>query len=258
MTPDANIEQETRRYLLGSLSEDALGRVEKRLLAEENFLEELTLAEAELIDDYVGGRLSAGERTEFEQYFLSSDERRWQLRFAQALSRYASAEVGGGGREAATPARPTFGERLSAFWGDRPWATSAALALCVVAFIAGAVWLTRTGAPRTFNTLALVATAGDRAEGVRPPRLRLPLGADALQVTLSLPESTPPAARYRVELLGDKGRTENLEAEGGDGRSVTVVIPEARLARGQYALRLFGVGADGAERRMGSYLFDVE
>jgi len=262
MTPYADSPHETRRYLLGTLSEDARQRVEERLLTEEDFLEELTLAEEELIDDYVGERLSDAERTSFEQYFLSNEERRRQLRFARALSRHASAEHTGErsrAPEAAPLRRTAWGERLGALWGGRTWAFRAALALSAVAVVVAGLWVARPKAPpQTFAALTLFAAVGDRAGGVRPPRVRLPLGADALRLTLTLAEGAPPAAAYRVELLGDGGRTERLEAEGRDGRSVTVVIPEARLARGQYALRLSGVGADGTERRLGSYLFEVE
>src|SRR5688500_19900460 len=85
-----DIQPVVRRYLLGGLSEEAGRGVEERLMTDEHFLEELTLAEGELIDDYVAGRLSDAERAEFEGHFLSSESRRRQLSFTQALSRYAA------------------------------------------------------------------------------------------------------------------------------------------------------------------------
>ena len=266
MTPDADIQREIRQYLLGSLSQGALRRVEERLLAEEDFLEELTLAEEELMDDYVAGRLSADERTEFERHFLSTDERRRQLRFAQTLSRYASAHAEkaagtAGARRPAPMIRPAWGERFRAFWAGPQWALRFGLALGAVALIACALWLARPSAPpppRTFVALTLTAGAGDRAEGGASARVALPLRADALRVTLTLPAGVPPAAKYRAELLGKEGRPETFEAAGQGGHSVSVVIPEARLARGQYALRLLAVEENGTERRVGSYLFDVE
>lgn len=236
-------------------------------MTEEAFLEELTLAEGELIDDYVAGRLSPDERAAFERHFLSTEERREQLRFTRAVGRYASAKAGetAAERETAattstTTAGPTLGERLRAFWGGRSAAWRAGFAFAAVATVAFAVWLTTpvAHAPRTLATLTLVAGAGERATGVEPPRVRLPPGTDALKVTLTLPTGTPPAAAYRVEMMTDKGRTEEVEVAGHDARAVTVVIPEGRLARGRHALRLFAV-ADGAERRVGdSYVFDVE
>ncbi|MCA1621212.1 MAG: zf-HC2 domain-containing protein [Acidobacteria bacterium] len=241
-------------------------------MTEGAFLEELTLAEGELIDDYVAGRLSPDERTAFERHFLSTEERREQLRFTRAVGRYASAAAASAKagetaseRETATTtsttttstttAGPTLGERLRAFWGGRSAAWRAGLAFAAVAAVAFAVWLAVPRAPRTFATLTLVAGAGERAAGVEPPGVRLPPGTDALRVTLTLPAGTPPAASYRVEMMKDKGRTEEVEVAGHDARAVTVVIPEGRLARGRHALRLF----DGAGRRVGdSYVFDVE
>jgi anti-sigma-K factor RskA len=276
MTPFPDIEDEIRRYLLGTLSEESRRGVEERLMTEEAFLEELTLAEGELVDDYVAGRLSPDERAAFERHFLSTEERRAQLRFTRAVGRYASAAAASAKagetdaeREAATTtsttastttAGPTLGERLRAFWGDRSAAWRAGFAFAAVATVAFAVWLTTpvAHAPRTFATLTLVAGAGERATGVEPPRVRLPPGTDALKVTLTLPAGTPPATAYRVELMTDKGRTEKVEVVGHDSRAVTVVIPEGRLARGRHVLRLFAA-ADGAERRVGdSYVFDVE
>ncbi len=236
-------------------------------MTEETFLEELTLAEGELIDDYVGERLSDAERADFERYFLSTEERRRQLRFTQALGRYAdaaAAKAGGGAsaRGAAPETPPTFGGRLSAFWGSLSFAPRAGLALACVAVIAGALWLALPPAPttpRTFIALTLTAGSGERAGGPRLPRVPLPLGADALKLTLTLPAGADPAASYRAELVTSQGRTEAVEVAEHDARSVTVFVPEGRLARGRYALRLYAVAADKSERQAGdSYLFEVE
>jgi hypothetical protein len=231
-------------------------------------MEELTLAEEELIDDYVGERLSANERAEFERHFLSTEERHRQLRFTRALGRYADAaraeegEEPAGGRARAAHAAPTFGERLRAFWGGRSWAPRAGLALAAVAVIVAAFWLARPPAPtepRTFQELALNTSAADRGGSTQPDTVRLPLGADALKLTLHLPEGTPASPRYRAELLREGGQAEAVQVTAQDAGSVTVVVPSARLARGQYELKLFGVGSEGGERRVrGSYYFDVE
>jgi hypothetical protein len=262
MRPQADIQQEIRRYLLGTLPDDAGRHVEERLMTEEAFLEELTLSEGELIDDYVGERLDAAERTAFERHFLSTEERHRQLRFTRALNRYAAAAETAAepaiARGAAQPAAPTLGERLRAFWGVHAWALRTGLAFAAVAIIVGAVWLPRPTPPQTFAALTLVAGAGDRATGLAPPSVPLPLGADVLRVTLTLPAGATPAAAYRAEMMTNKGRTEAVEVAARDERSVTVVVPEARLARGRYVLKLFAVDNDKVERQVGSYVFDVE
>jgi hypothetical protein len=258
MTIQADIQQEIRRYLLGTLPEQAGRRVEERLMTEEAFLDELTLAEGALIDDYVAERLDDAARARFEQHFLSTDERRRQLRFTRALRRYAFATLAPA-RVDVTPSAPTLGERLRAFWGGHSWALRTGLAFATVAVIVVAVWLARPPAPRTFIPLTLVAATGNRAEGDEPPRTRLPLGADALKLKLTLPTGTTPSAAYRARMMEGKGQEEAVEVSGHDKGSVTVVVPKARLARGRYVLKLFAVGDDGAERRVGDgYVFDVE
>jgi anti-sigma-K factor RskA len=258
MTPHADSRQAFRQYLLGTLPPEERPTLEERLLTDESAYEELLLEEEELLDDYVAEALSPEESERFERNFLCTEERRRQLDFARALGRYvarnATAEPAGEARAAG----PTFGERLRAFWGG--WGLRAALAVGVAAFVIGALWFTwRPGTPRTFATLTLAAAAGDRAEGIHAEKVKLPLEADALRLRLTLPEGTPGAQLYRVELRARGGEPERFEAEGQDERSVSVVVPASRLRRGQYTLKLFTVAPDGTERRVGgSYDFDAE
>src|SRR2546430_17616810 len=64
-----------RHYLLGKLSEDEQSGVEERLFATEEYGEQLSLAEDDLIDSYVRGELSGRESERFEAHFLSSPRR---------------------------------------------------------------------------------------------------------------------------------------------------------------------------------------
>ena len=263
MTPQAESQREIRDYLLGGLPQDAQRRVEERLLTEEAFMDELTLAEEELIDDYVGERLSARERADFERHFLSTEERRRQLRFARALGRYADAahatKSGAPSAARAPEATGGFGARLRAFWAGLSFAPRAGLALAAVAVVVFALWLARPARPRSFYALALSASAGDRAAGAQGVPVRLPPDAEALRLTLSLPEGAGASGGYRAELLSEGGRPERAAVAAHDARTVTVVVPAAALARGRYAVRLFESAPQGGERRVpGSYFFDVE
>ena len=243
-------------------------------MTEDGFFDELLLVEEELIDDYVGGQLPLDERQRFEQHFLSTPERQRQLRFAQALSRYVSnsseksegeSAQAEGESARAQPLAHTSGQKragwFDAFWGSRAWALRSAVALAVVVVAVGALWLSRqrTTQPRTFATLTLTASAGNRAEGVQARKVKLPPDADALRIFLMLPEGSAPATRYRAELVNGNGETKSFEVAVQDSRSVSAVIPAAQLARGQYALRLYKTDADGSEQRVpGSYFFNVK
>jgi anti-sigma-K factor RskA len=272
MMPDAQEHEAINGYLLGTLSQDVQQRIEERLLTEDSFFEELLSAEEELIDDYVSGELSDDVRLKFEQHFLSTPERHEKLRFALALNRSTStssekavsksAQEESALEESAEEATgPGWAGRFRDFWNGQSLMLRAAAAVGVVAFIAGAAWfsLLRTSPPQTFATLTLSIGANNRGEGVEQAKVKLPLNADALKISLTLPERLPAAASYRVELLKDDGETEPLKIDGRDAQSVAVVIPATQLKRGQYALRLYTVKPDGTEQRAGgSYLFNVE
>src|SRR5688572_21702781 len=75
-------------YLLGKLNDQMRDQVEERLLDDDDFVEQLSATEDNLIDDYVFGALSESERKSFEESFVINDERREKLRFAQAVDLY--------------------------------------------------------------------------------------------------------------------------------------------------------------------------
>lgn len=264
MTPLTKDHEEIKLYLLGNLSEEIRERVEARLLTEKSFLDELLIVEEELIDDYVTSDLSDGDRLRFEQHFLCTPERQQKLRFALALTRYASTlpEPVESHPAPEHPADgPTWASRLRAFWSSQPRALRAAAALALVVVVAGALWLyrPRTQPVQTFATLTLTVSANNRADALQASGVKLSPDDTALRVYLTLPEPSSPTARYRAELDNDAGETKPFEAAGHDARTVSLVIPSTQLARGRYALRLFTSDAGKAERRInGSYFFTVE
>jgi hypothetical protein len=135
-----------------------------------------------------------------------------------------------------------------------------AAAFAVVILIAGTVvFLRRSSSPETFATLNLTISQSTRDQGTQASKVTLPLGKDALRIVLRLPEQSPTAARYRVDLESDDGQNKSLEAIAQDGQSITVVIPASELKRGLYSLKAFTVGANGVEQRInGNYRFTVE
>lgn len=256
MTTNAG-DKEIRRYLLGGLDEEARQGVERRLLTEEDFFEELLFVEEELTDQYLNEELTADERRDFEAHFLSTPERRRKLRFAKALGRYVS-ENSPGARAGADA--PTLAGRVRAFWGAQGRALRTAAAFAALVLMVGAAWLAlRTPAPRNFVALSLSPSAVTRGDGERPEAVRLAPDADALRVALTLPSGAAEGSRFSVELEDERGPVGRFEAERLDARTVSVVIPASRLKRGRYALTVIETGADGTELRTSdNYLFNVE
>ncbi len=75
------------RYLLGEGSEAEMEALERRLFEDESLAEEVEIFEEELVDAYVGERLTPAERGRFEKAYLSSPERAARVEFARALGR---------------------------------------------------------------------------------------------------------------------------------------------------------------------------
>lgn len=75
-----------KSYLLGDqIDENARQQIERRLMTDDVFAEELAICEDELIDDYLDGRLNRDEQSRFENHFLLSPEVRERLQFARAF-----------------------------------------------------------------------------------------------------------------------------------------------------------------------------
>jgi len=79
-----------RSYLLGDLDEAVLDEVEHRLLRDEAYVARLSLAEDNLIDDYVFNGLSESERESFDANFLINEQRRKKILIVRALEVYVA------------------------------------------------------------------------------------------------------------------------------------------------------------------------
>lgn len=241
-----------RRYLLGELSDGDRETIEQEILINEDLFEEILIVEEELADEYVAGTLNQDEHADFERHFLATSERQQKVRFAQALNRYVTTKAN---RE------PIAGPVSPAFWTTQTWVRRAAGVLAIIAVAVAVLWflLPRSQTPRTFAALTLTIDPNTREQGAQSAKAHFPLNADALKISLRLPNPSPPALRYRAELLSDNGGSKSLETAGQDGQSVVLVIPSAELSRGRYAINLFAIQADGSAQRIsGSYYFTVE
>ena len=83
------LDKKLTRYLLGDVSDKERLEIEDRYLSDEEFFDELLVAEDELIDDYVRGRLSRADRDSFESNFLCSPAREERVKSARALMQFA-------------------------------------------------------------------------------------------------------------------------------------------------------------------------
>ena len=119
-------------YLLGGGSEAERERLESDFFSDDDAFQELLEAEDDLIDAYARRELSAAERRQFADRFLTSPEGHERVRFARAFAvasrpRPVSTQVASPG--------------LLAFILGRPAVIQAALATIAIAAIVGFLWL---------------------------------------------------------------------------------------------------------------------
>lgn len=263
MALNRNDPETIRQYLLGQLAEENVQELEQRLLAEDDLFQELEIAEDELVDEFLAGELSPTDRAAFENYFLSTPERKQSLSFASALHNHVSKKTAleAGRPQTFPPAGLTWLEGLSLAWARQTQMLRIATVAVALLVVAGAFVLIRSNfySSRSYATIALNLTANNRAAGGQTTKVRQPLGADVLRLYLNLPESSSQATTYRVELLQENGETRNIEKVSQEGKSLVIEIPASQLAAGQYAFRVSIVKPDGTtERLSGSYLLTVQ
>jgi hypothetical protein len=132
MNPNVENGSTLKRYLLGQLDQEEQQQLEREIMTDSHTFEQLSAAEDELVEEYLEDSLSAREREKFEKHFLSTPERRQELKLAKALKKYVAVQK--------RASKVSFWESLPALLGTQPaflkHALSAALALAVV----GGAW----------------------------------------------------------------------------------------------------------------------
>ncbi|MFN2393311.1 MAG: CHAT domain-containing protein [Pyrinomonadaceae bacterium] len=80
-----------RKHLLGNLTDKVkMRRIEEKILLDDQFVEDLSVTEDELMDEYLDDTLTASEREQFLQFFLISPERKEKLRLIRNLREIAA------------------------------------------------------------------------------------------------------------------------------------------------------------------------
>ena len=248
-----NIKEDSiRRYLLGQLTEDKQREIEQRVLVEDDLFEELEATEAQLVDDYVAGRLIGEEREQFDQHFLTTSRRQQDLQFARVFSRYVSSH----------PVQKGQGSNSSwSLFGSSSGAgLRVAAGLVVVAIIGFALWsaIRRTSSPEGLTSIVLTVSFPNRADSAIVPRIPLP--PTALKTVLRLPAGATPETNYRATLISSEdGTSRIIEVAERDAETVSLVIPAAQLRRGSYVIKLRTTSSEGADQPLnGVFVFDIE
>jgi hypothetical protein len=116
MKPHVEAEMEIRKLLLGELSPEEQSHLEERQFLEQEYFQQVQAAEDDLIDEYLCGDLTIDEREHFEKRFLSTPERRADLRAAKALQQYLSKNTAGSLAVAAASEPNATASSPNSFW----------------------------------------------------------------------------------------------------------------------------------------------
>ena len=82
-----------KNYFLGSLSDDDASEIELRILEDEEFAAEISIAEEDLIEAFLSGELSTEDSTRFRINYLVTDERIKNVEMTALMLRYASQNI---------------------------------------------------------------------------------------------------------------------------------------------------------------------
>jgi hypothetical protein len=114
-----------RRYLLHDCGEDEASAMEDLYFRDPQRLEEIQDVEAELLDQYVRGRLPEADRIRLERHYLASPARRQRVGFARALAALVDTERERPGQ----PLHPVPARRMR--WSPRTLALAASTLLAL-------------------------------------------------------------------------------------------------------------------------------
>jgi len=243
-------EREIRDYLLGALPAERLQNVEQRILADDEFHQEIEIAEEELLDDYVRGRLPPQERRLFEEHFLASPLRRQRLKFARAFQEKLNSPAPATPRAFLARSADLYRYALvaslilAAFLGSVSYRASKTIqeerdsAAVLRRDLEDA---RRQLAQQVPNSILQADLVPNGARGGPQLRFSIPKGTYAIRFVLVVPLNIRGTAR--VDLLNDAGQLilyqqGNLIERSGDHNIVSAMIESKYLKPGDYFLRV--------------------
>ena len=128
-----------KQYLRGDLSEQEQEQIERRLISQDDYFEELLIAEEELTDDFVSGHLPESDSAKVSHRFLSVPELQQEVIFSKALRLHAAEYARRAAPQSQMERPPPLLMTLTAFL-RRP-AVGFSLAAALLLAVCGAVWM---------------------------------------------------------------------------------------------------------------------
>ncbi|MFN0084131.1 MAG: hypothetical protein ACKVX9_01980 [Blastocatellia bacterium] len=223
-----------KQYLLGSAAPNEQEDLERGLLTDRTLLEQLEMAEEELIDEYLCDELSGEERARFDAHFLQAPERQERLVFARAFNRYLKTHPRVVSKPAARPAPARANPRT------RP--RMAAYAMAAMLLVTGGFAIRLMGKMNQLQRELSDARAQASRSSDLPPDAQLireqrnTLASEVARLAENAPPASGQAAMLSVSLAPGRLRDSSPEA--------TTSID---LSRGGLAIRATLLPGDNAD-----------
>lgn len=264
-----------REFLLGKVTDEDRQRIETLFLTDAEMKERIFAAEQELIDDYLDGALTTENRDQFLLQYGQTSEQQQRLRIAQSIKEWAHTESSG---SQTVPANSSSWGVLGAQLRSKR-ALFIPIALAAVLLIVAVVWLRDLSEQRNRRLAVEQELAQlNSPSGVREDPSRI-LFVYLSPVTVRNAEQAEIRSRSGIRIVElrlpwiQKDRYSSYQAEfrrvGGDESftirnlqaatdgTIRVRLPTHLLSRGQFQLRLSGVGAGGVDGDFEEYMFVV-
>jgi hypothetical protein len=234
--------------------------LEKRLLNDGELFEELLISEDELVDEYVGGRLTREERHQFESHFLVTADRHRKFQFGRTLNEYL------GNNDVADSVTPADAGRQNMFrnrfllWPVRRPLIAFSLVAILCLGVAICWGLLRRNAVLSGPPLIVaLAPGGTRSQGAGLQRVQIPSGAIAVEFRLPVTQFN--YREHIAELRSGTGKLSEFSSTRtyeDHGKKVVVLLVEAdKLPPDDYQLKLLGINPAGERELIDSYPFRV-
>lgn len=243
-----------KQYLLGNLEETRKTQLEERLLNDAELFEELLIAEDELVDHYVAGRLSVDEKVRFESHFSVTPDRVRKIQFGRTFQKYLEINHSA---ELPLALKPVNRFQL---WPMRP---VIAFSLLVVACLAslGLYWglIHKDGAGSGKPHVITLAAGTPRSTGAGLHRETIPADTSTIELRLVVMEIRHRTykADFESETTKVTGVTSSKTREENGEKSVVFSIPTKQLPPDDYLVKLSGTDEAGETQFIDSYSFGI-
>ena len=261
-------------YLLGKLSDAEIEVIDLRVISDERFSEELSLAESELIEDHLEGAFSDDDARLFYSTFLVSPDRRELMREISLLRNYAlRPDVQ---QKQIHPQDASSWSIIGLLKGYlRPLALGTAI---VVLLVVGLLWsgylggsgsalekqyaelnrrdLSNTNESSGFSSVSL--SAGSFRDGNPSSKQNAEQLTETVMFRLIFPSKLADGSAFKAKVSRGSASVFTIDAakvyQNSSGQDVRLLLPKSILQKGEYQIKL--EGASGAEA--GTFSFVIE